>query len=184
MQLKFKQVLYEDGSSIDYVYFPVQCVLSALLIMDDGHAIEVATVGSEGVAGLPAFLQADTSLTRVIVQVAGGALRMKADALAAEATKLGPVRQLLLCYQNAFLGQVMQGVACNGLHTIQQRCCRWLLETDDRVQTATVPLTHEFLALMLGVRRASVSEVLGPLQAKGAIKSERGKIVVLDRGRA
>ena len=179
--LKFRQVLYEPRSPIDHAYFPTRGVVSAIILMEDGGAIEVATVGNEGMVGLPVFLGAVTSFNQVIVQVAGEALRIKGKALEGEASQAGPLRRLLLSYQSAFLAQVLQGLACNGLHTIQQRCCRWLLMTQDRVGADVFPLTHEFLAIMLGVRRASVSEVLEPLQDEGLIRSQRGKITVLDR---
>jgi CRP-like cAMP-binding protein len=179
--LKFRQVLYEPRSPIDHAYVPARGVVSAIILMEDGGAIEVATVGNEGMVGLPVFLGGVTSFNQVIVQVAGEALRIKGKALEGEASQAGPLRRLLLSYQSAFLAQVLQGLACNGLHTIQQRCCRWLLMTQDRVGADVFPLTHEFLAIMLGVRRASVSEVLEPLQDEGLIRSQRGKITVRDR---
>ena len=181
VSLKFKQILYEARAPIDYAYFPVSCIACALILMENGNAIEVATTGSEGVLGLPAFLQAETSNHYVIVQIAGDALRMRADALREEARRDGRFRDLLLAYQNAFLCQIAHGVACNGLHTVQRRCCRWLLMTQDRVQNGAFPLTHELLGMMLGVRRASISEVLGPLQERGLIRSQRGRIAILDR---
>jgi len=179
--LKFRQVLYEPRSPIDHAYFPTRGVLSAIIVMEDGNSIEVATVGREGVVGLPVFLGPVTSSNQVIVQVAGSALRIKGDALKGEADRDGPLRRVLLGYQGAFLAQVGQGVACNGLHTVLQRCCRWLLMTQDRLQADVLPLTHEFLGIMLGVRRATVSEVLEPLQDDGLVRARRGKITVLDR---
>jgi hypothetical protein len=122
-----------------------------------------------------------TSSHQVFVQAGGLALRIPRDALAEEAGPGGALRQLLLSYQWAFLAQVSQEVACNGLHTVRQRCCRWLLENQDRIQAAALRVTHEFLAQMLGVRRASVSEVVEALQADRLIRSERGRVTVLDR---
>jgi CRP-like cAMP-binding protein len=181
--LKFKQVLYEARSRIDYTYFPIRGIVSVIIRMKNGSAIEVATVGSEGVVGLSAFPGPETSSYQMIVQVAGDALRIKAEALEVAADAEGPLRRLLRRYQRAFLAEVSQAVACNGLHSVQQRCRRWLLETQDRVQANVFPLTHEFLAIMLGVRRASVSEVLDPLQTQGLIGSRRGKFTINDRGR-
>jgi CRP-like cAMP-binding protein len=179
--LKFKQVLYEPRSPIDHAYFPTRGVLSAIISMENGTSIEVATVGSEGMVGLSSFLGPATSANQVIVQVAGDGLKVKTEVLAHEAAREGPLRKLLLLYHSAYLAQVSQGVACNGLHTVQQRCCRWLLQTQDRMQDDALSLTHEFLALMLGVRRASISEVLEPLQDQGLINNPRGKITIVDR---
>ncbi len=179
--LKFRQILYEAQSRIDYAYFPLRGVISALTVMADGGMIEVANIGNEGMAGLTVLLKGETSPNRMIVQVAGEGLRVKVEVLNEEASQDGPLRQLLLRYHNAFLTQASYSVACNGLHPIQQRCCRWLLMTHDRVYYDELPLTHEFLAIMLGVRRASVTEVLHPLQEHGLIHCGRGWIRVVDR---
>jgi len=181
VQLEFKQVLYQVRSPIDSVYFPTRGTASALTILADGSAIEVATIGNEGMVGLMAILGAETSSNEVIVQIAGDALRLRREVLEKEAGPSSPLRQLLLLYHNAFLTQVSYCVACNGLHTVQQRCCRWLLMTRDRVESDEVPLTHEFLAIMLGVRRPSVTEVLHPLQEQGLIRNTRGTITIVDR---
>jgi CRP-like cAMP-binding protein len=127
------------------------------------------------------LLAARTSANEVIVQIAGDGLQMDIDMLEEEAGGDTPLRRLLLLYQTAFLTQVSYSVACNGLHSIQQRCCRWLLMTHDRVDTDDVPLTHEFLGIMLGVRRASVTEVLRPLHEDGLVNNGRGTISILDR---
>ena len=109
------------------------------------------------------------------MQVAGEALRMPADVFAREAGRDGPFRQTLVAYNTAFNVQVAYAVACNGLHKLEKRCCRWLLMTHDRVGADALPLTHEFLAIMLGVRRASVTEVLQPLEERGLIRKQRGR---------
>jgi CRP-like cAMP-binding protein len=179
--LALKHVLYEARSSIDYAYFPVRGVMSALTVMEDGRAIEVATIGDEGMVGLPLLVGAKTTANRVIVQVPGEALRMAEDVLREEAGRDGPLRRVLVLYHTAFLAQVSQAVACNGLHSVHQRCCRWLLMTQDRAHSDVFPMTHEFLAEMLGVRRSSVSEVLEPLKEQGLIRYSRGKLTVLDR---
>ncbi len=179
--LKLRQVLHEPRVPIEYVYFPTRGVLSAVTVMEDGSTIEVATVGREGMVGLLAFLGAEISPNQVVVQVAGDGLRMKADVLKEEASADSPLLRLLLLYHTAFLIQISQVVACNGLHKVQQRCCRWLLMTQDRVQSDELRLTHEYLATMLGVRRASVTDVLRPLQKQGMVRSSRGKIIILDR---
>jgi CRP-like cAMP-binding protein len=175
------QVLYEARSAIDFAYFPVGCVCSALTVMSDGSAIEVATVGAEGAVGVGALVGVRTSPNKVIVQIEDGALRLGVDVLLEEGRRDGPLRTLLLNYQAAFMAQVSQSVACNGLHHVQQRCCRWLLMTHDRVGSDVIPLTHEFLAIMLGVRRPGVTEVLQDLKGQGLLTYSRGKITVLDR---
>jgi CRP-like cAMP-binding protein len=180
--LELKQVLYKFHDPIDFVYFPTNGAASALMIMEDGSAIEVATVGKEGVVG-QGIVDAtdDESPHQVIVQVAGAALRMDADDFKQEAREQGPLRQLLIKYNKALLMQISQSVACNGLHPVEQRCCRWLLITLDRMESNLVPLTHEFLAIMLGVRRSSVTDILGALQQKGLIENGRGMITVRNR---
>jgi CRP-like cAMP-binding protein len=181
VQLTLKQVLFEPRSFIDYAYFPNRGVVSALTVMADGRAIEVATIGDEGMVGLPLLVGAKTTSNRVIVQVPGEALRMAEDVLREEVSRDCPLRRLLVLYHTAFLTQVSQAVACNGLHSVHQRCCRWLLMTQDRAHSDVFPMTHEFLAEMLGVRRSTVSEVLEPFQKKGLIRYSRGKCTVLDR---
>jgi CRP-like cAMP-binding protein len=181
--LEFKQVLYEPRSPIDYVYFPQRGVVSNVTLMEDGVIIEVATIGNEGLVGLAAFFGTETSPDRMIVQVKGDALRMRAAALRVETSRDSPLRQLLSRYHAAFLKQISQAVACNGLHSVQKRCCRWVLMTHDRAHSDEFPLTHEFLSHMLGVRRVSVTQVLKPLQDAGLIRNHRGNITVLDRAR-
>ncbi len=181
--LKFEQVLYEVGSPIDCAYFITSGIVSALTLMEDGSAIEVATIGNEGLVALPAFLGVKTSPHRILVQHPGDALRMPTDVLLEQAGRDESLRRLLSLYHTAFLMQVSQSVACNGLHTVKQRCCRWILMARDRVPSDELLLTHEFLAMMLGVRRSTVTEVLHPLQEEGLIDYSRGKITILDRGR-
>src|SRR5277367_142389 len=179
--LALKHVLYEARWSIDYAYFPNRGVVSALTVMEDGRAIEVATIGDEGMVGLPLLVGARTTANRVIVQVPGEALRMAKDVLREEVSRDSPLRRLLVLYHTAFLAQVSLAVACNGLHSVHQRCCRWLLMTQDRAHSDVFPMTHEFLAEMLGVRRSTVSEVLEPFQEEDFIRYSRGKVTILDR---
>jgi CRP-like cAMP-binding protein len=176
-----KQVLYKARATIDYVYFPCGGIVSAMTIMEDGSAIEVATIGKEGVVGLTAFMGGESSPHEVMVQVAGEGLRMPADVFARESLRDGPFRQTLVRYNTAFNVQVAYAVACNGLHRLEKRCCRWLLMTQDRMGGDALPLTHELLAIMLGVRRASVTVVLQPLEDGGLIRKQRGSVVILDR---
>ncbi len=176
-----KRVLYNARSPIDYVYFPSDCMISAMTRMEDGSAIEVATIGNEGMAGLTAFVGGESSPNEVMVQVGGDGLRMSADVLRDECSRDGPLRRLLVHYNTAYATQVSYSVACNGLHKVEQRCCRWLLMTADRVGSDVLPLTHEFLGVMLGVRRSSVTDVLQPLQERGLIQNTRGEIRVVNR---
>jgi len=179
--LKLRQVLYKALAPIDYVYFPTSGVVSTMAVMEDGRAIEVTTIGNEGVAGLSAFVGGFTSPNEVMVQVEGEGWRMPAEVLEREARPAGPLRQVLSAYLTAFQIQITYSVACNGLHKIEQRCCRWLLMTADRVGAEVLPLTHEFLAIMLGVQRSSLTEVLLTLQQRGLIRTERGKIILSNR---
>jgi CRP-like cAMP-binding protein len=173
------QVLYEADGPIEYAYFPTGSVMSALTVMQDGNAIEVATIGSEGLVGHYG-LGGKTSPHRVIVQIEDGALRMASRALQEECARDGPLRDLMSAYHIAFMAQVSQSVACNGLHRLEQRCCRWLLMSRDRVGSDDLRLTHEYLAIMLGARRASVTDALRPLQDDGLVRSHRGRIAILD----
>ena len=151
--------------------------------MRSGDAIEVATVGNEGVSGLPALSVVATSPNRVFAQIAGDALRADAAVFNRESKQLPKLAETMTSYQQAFLFQVSQSVACNGLHAIAPRCCRWLLMTHDRVEGDDLALTHEFLSFMLGCRRSGVTEVLQSLQQEGLIRYSQGKITVVDRDR-
>ena len=150
VKLPFEKVLYEFRGPIDYAYFPTGAVTSALTVMQDGAEIEVATVGREGLVGhTAAFGSGKTSPNKVIVQIGDGGLRIGAQSLRQEFARGGPLQTLLDDYHTAFMAQVSQSVACNGLHRLEQRCCRWLLMTRDRVGSDDIQLTHEFLAIML-----------------------------------
>lgn len=179
--LKFRALLYEPGDALRHVYFPLSGAVSMLGIMADGQGIELATMGCEGLIGLHALLGAFITPFRFLVQVPGDALRMDARVLQAESQRPGPLQQVLCRYANAFLIQLAQAATCNGLHTVRQRCCRWLLMTHDRAGRDSFPLTQEFLSQMLGVRRASVADVARMLQRDGLIQYHRGTIVILDR---
>ena len=124
--LPIKQVLYKSRTSIDYVYFPTSGIVSAMTLMEDGRAIEVATIGNEGLVGVLAFVGVEESANQLMVQVEGEALRMSTESLRAEASRSAALRHILLLYHAAFYAQVSYGVACNGLHTVEKRCCRWL----------------------------------------------------------
>jgi CRP-like cAMP-binding protein len=179
--LELKQVLCEDRAPMPYVYFPTQGVVSQVLCTSDGDQIEVGVVGNEGMVGLSVLLGEEESPARYFAQVPGTAYRMPAAVLRAETRWESPLRRVLNRYLAAHLRQLAQAVACSGLHAIPQRCARWLLMTHDRVEGDSFPLTHEFLATMLGVRRSSVSEILQPLARQGLIRNGRGQVTILDR---
>jgi CRP-like cAMP-binding protein len=180
VELEQGTVLYEPNRPVEEVYFMDQGMISVVSIMQSGATIEVGTIGNEGMAGLSVILGVRAVPYRHIVQVAGAARRINAAALLAELKPDATLPLLLNKYHAAFNTQVMQGMACNGLHSVVQRCCKWLLTTQDRLGSHELNITHEFLAQMLGVRRASVTEVLRPLQDNGLIRASRGKVVILD----
>lgn len=165
-----------------HVYFPETAVLSLIIVMEDGGAVEAATVGNEGVVGLSAFLGEGTMSSQCLAQIAGDAQRLPAFALAEAVAASAALNELLRRYAQAFINQLAQSVACNRLHTIDQRCARWLLMTHDRVGGGDAfDLTQEFMSYMLGVRREGVSAASRALQHHGIIRYRRGHISVLDR---
>jgi CRP-like cAMP-binding protein len=179
--LSLKQVLYEAGAQLDYLYFIEQGVASVLTSMADGATIEVGMIGMEGVIGVPALLGAEISAQQVIVQAPGNALRIGAAAGRLAVEESASFRRLVLRYTTDFLNLTAQTAACNRLHTIEQRCARWLLMAHDRLQGDVIPMTHDFFASMLGVRRAGVTETVGELQRSGLIRNSRGQVAILDR---
>jgi len=182
--LKARQVLYEPNSPINTIYFPLGAVASELSTMADGTTVEVATIGKEGMVGVPVLLGGDAISLHMIAQIPGPALAIKRENFTATindgASGLPPI---LLRYIQALLTQIAQQSACNRSHLIAQRCARWILMTHDRAGKAEFPLTHEFLAYMLGARRASVSIAARTLAKAGLISYTRGSIHVLNRKR-
>ncbi len=179
--LALGDVVYEPGERPDHVYFPTECVVSLVYTMEDGRTAEMGLVGNEGVVGIALFMGGETTPNQAVVQVAGGALRMKAAVLRAEFRRGGPVQIALLRYTQALITQISQTAVCNRLHPVEQRLCRWLLLTRDRVSTDELLMTQEFIAHMLGVRREGVAEAAHHLQEAGLIRYARGHITVLDR---
>jgi CRP-like cAMP-binding protein len=181
VELPFKQTLSEPGEPITAVYFPISGVVSMVNEPNPGEIVEFATIGREGFAGLPLLLGSDTMPSRVLVQVPGEAFRAsKEDFLAAVAAQ-DELRAVLLRYSLALLSQVAQSTSCNRLHEVQERCARWLLQTHDRSDGDSFPLTQEFLAQMLGVHRPTVTVAAGMLQKAQLIDYARGVITVRDR---
>ncbi|MFN2566813.1 MAG: Crp/Fnr family transcriptional regulator [Gemmatimonadaceae bacterium] len=179
--LETGEVLFDPDRPIKYVYFPEDCVASIVGIMADGSAVETATVGREGMVGLPIFLGDGRTSLQAFCQVAGEALRMDARKFRQELARGERLPALLGRYTQALIVQIGQSSACNRLHPLRQRCARWLLQTRDRVRSDTFALTHQFLSQMLGVRRTTVTELAGEFEREGLIKNHYGRIVVLDR---
>jgi CRP-like cAMP-binding protein len=184
VSLEVRDFLYEENKPIEHVFFPVSGVLSLISQMEDGRGIEVATIGNEGMVGLPVFLQATlTSAHRAFAQVPGESLRMRASVFNdfIGGSQNGGLHLVLSRYTQALMSMIARAVACNALHTVHQRACRWLLTTHDRVDSDEFLLTQEFLGQMLGVTRASVNEVAQELQDAGVVQYSRGRMTILDR---
>lgn len=175
------EVLHQANAEIRYVYFPDTCVISILSTMENGSTVEVGVVGNEGMLGLRVLLGVKTTPHSAVVQVAGDALRMSAHWLDEDIKGLGSsLRPLLLRYTQALLSQASQSVACISQHSIRQRLARWLLAMRDRTGSNSLQITHEIIALMLGIRRASASENLQQLQEARLIATRRGGIRIVD----
>jgi CRP-like cAMP-binding protein len=178
--LRFGQILYEAGGTIRYVYFPIDCLISLLTAVDKRRTLEVGMVGNEGMTGMPFILGMGVSGVRALVQGAGSALRMAAAPFRTEFERNHPLRQALFRYTYALMAQISQTAACNRFHEGEARLARWLLMTRERVGSDEFPLTHEFLAHMLGLRREGVTEAASALKRRGLIDYRRGKIKILD----
>ena len=181
VEFGLRQQVYDIDEAINQVYFPLTCVLSVVAAVDEDDSVEIATVGFEGMAGLPVFLGADTSPHRCFCQVPGQALRLGAVAMRRFLAGDGALHNILHRYTHAMMIFVAQNVACNRLHSAEERTARWLAHTRDRVGSDNFPMTQDFLAQMLGVRRGTVSLSARFLQRAGLIRYSRGRITVLDR---
>jgi CRP-like cAMP-binding protein len=179
--LETGEVIAEEDEPFRYVHFIESAVVS--IVNRVGSAtVEVGTVGNEGMAGLSVFLDGGIAASRTFAQVPGESKRMRADVFAAGIDKRPALRRLLNRYTQAFLTQVSQTAACNRVHHVNERCARWLLMTHDRIDGSdTFPLTHQYLAFMLGARRAGVTVAAGALQKAGLIQYKRGRITIIDR---
>jgi CRP-like cAMP-binding protein len=179
--LTFRTVLHEPGEARKEVYFPENGVISLINPLAENNGIEVGIVGREGMTGLSVFLDGQRSPFRDVVQIPGDALRLPAAEFHRCVTRNSALHGLLLRYTHVFLTQLSQSIACNTHHPVSQRLCRWLLAVHDRAEANAFPLTHEFLAAMLGVRRATVSEAAQTLRVAGLIRYGAGRLTVLDR---
>src|SRR5215213_3083242 len=181
VELGMREQIYDTGEAITQVYFPLNCVLSVVTAVDDDVAVEVAMIGLEGMAGLPAFLGTAASPHRCFCQVPGQALRLDTATLRRFLAGDGALHDLLHRYTQAMMAFLAQNLACNQLHSAEERTARWLAQTHDRVDSDSFQITQEFLAQMLGARRATVSESARTLQQAGLIRYSRGRITILDR---
>jgi CRP-like cAMP-binding protein len=177
----YKKSLYEASRPIDHVYFPIDGVASLVLTTAEGASAEVGTIGNEGLVGLPICLGDRDAPSSVYVQVPGTALGMDARIFRGELERNRALNLIMLRYTHAFFNQVAQSAACAHLHRVEQRCCRWLLMTRDRMPSGDFLLTHEFLGMMLGVRRTTVTDVMGSLQKAGLIRYRRGHVTILNQ---
>ena len=181
ISLEYRPSLYRAHEPIEHVYFIETGVGSLVHTMANGDAAEVGTIGNEGMVGLPILLGDDRAPTSVYVQVPGAGLRIRATTFTKALARSASIRGVMLRYAHAFFNQVAQSAACNHFHSLQQRCCRWLLMTHDRMYADEFLLTQEFLAMMLGVQRTGVTAAAGALQRDGLIRYKRGIVTIIDR---
>lgn len=181
IEMPLSHVVHESGAIPMYVYFPTTAIVSLLYVLENGASAEIAVIGNEGLIGVASFMGGESTPSRAVVQSAGRAFRMKADALKREFARSVPVVRLLLRYTQALITQMAQTAVCNRHHSVDQQLCRWLLLSLDRLQSNTLIMTHELIANMLGVRREGVTEAALKLQEARVIRYSRGRIDVLDR---
>jgi CRP-like cAMP-binding protein len=181
VDLKNGAILHRPGQPINDVYFPLDCLISVTVTMNEARTAEAGIVGNREMVGVNAFMGGrETNQTEYICQAPGTAVRMTAEPLLKEFDEVKAVRDVMLRYTQAYIAQLSQNVACNRLHVIEQRLARWMLECQDRLGTDDLTLTHEFISQMLGVRRAGVTEAAGKLQEQGLIEYGRKKLRVVD----
>lgn len=179
--LKFRKRLIRQDEVIDAVYFPLTCMVSLLVTNDGTPRMEMATVGNEGVVGASELLQTQGAMGLNLIQIPGAALRIDAHAFQKLISGRPLMQKLIHQHLYALTRQILYGAACNRLHSMEERCARWLLMTHDRACQDTFPLTQQFLAHMLGVRRATVNVATGMLKKAGFLRYVRGKITIVDR---
>lgn len=179
--LRLGEVLFDSGGKPSHVCFPTTAIVSLLYVMENGASAEIAVVGNEGLVGISLFMGGQSTSSQAVVQASGEGFRLPASILMQEFNRGGAVLHLLLRYTQALITQMAQTSVCNRHHSLDQQMCRWLLLTLDRLHSCEVVMTQELLSNILGVRRASISEVAGRLQKDGLIRYERGRITVLDR---
>jgi len=181
VELAFGEVLYQPGGPIRHAYFPVDCLVSLLAVVEGRTVLEVGMVGSEGMAGISLALGIGVSPTRAVVQESGTAMRIGSARLGREIIRNPSLRRGLFRYTHALLAQATQTAVCSRFHRLEARLARLLLMTRDRTCSDDFHLTHDFLAHMLGVRRVGVTQAAGTLQHRNLIRYHRGGITILDR---
>lgn len=179
--LKFRKELQAQDDRVEAVYFPLTCMVSLLVTGGGTPQIEMATIGSEGVTGASEVLQIQPAMGLTLIQIPGDAVRIRADAFRKIIGNRPLVHKVINQHLYALMRQILYGAACNRMHSMEERCARWLLMTHDRAGSDTFPLTQQFLSHMLGVRRATVNVATGMLKKAGFIRYVRGKITVTDR---
>jgi len=181
VKLPLGKALYESGDVLRNVYFPVDCIVSLLYVLESGASAEISVVGNEGLIGVALFMGGETTPSRAIVQSAGHAYRLDGQRLKDEFHRNGGLQLLLLRYTQSLITQMAQTAVCNRHHSVDQQLARWLLLSLDRLTSQELVMTQELIANMLGVRREGVTEAAGKLQTLGVIRYSRGHITVLDR---
>lgn len=181
VSLKLGQVIYESGDRLSHIYFPTTSIISMLYIMENGGTAEIGIAGNNGLIGYAIFMGGETTSSRAIVQIAGDAVRLKADDAKKVFAAGGIFQDILLRYTQSLITQISQTAVCNRLHSVEQQLCRWLLINHDQLPSNKLVMTQELIANMLGVRREGVSVAATHLQELGVIKYSRGTISILDR---
>lgn len=181
VDLSSGQLLYHADQRIEHVYFPINSMISLVSQLSDGTQVEVGVTGFEGMVGLPVLLGVDRSPHECMTQIPDGALRARAEVIKSEFKLGGALQELLLRYTQSLMLAVSQVATCNRVHLIEERLARWLLMSHDRCPLEVLPLTHDFLAMMLGTRRAGVTQAAVLLQAEGVITYNRGRVSITDR---
>jgi CRP-like cAMP-binding protein len=181
VEMPLGKVLYESGDTLRHVYFPTDCIVSLLYVLENGASAEISVVGNEGLIGIALFMGGETTPSRAIVQSAGSAYRLDGQLLKDEFHRNADVQLLLLRYTQSLITQMAQTAVCNRHHSLDQQLCRWLLLSLDRLTSSQLTMTQELIANMLGVRREGVTAAAGKLQKLGVIQYHRGEITVLDR---
>ncbi|MET0380124.1 MAG: Crp/Fnr family transcriptional regulator [Spongiibacteraceae bacterium] len=181
--LPLGKVLCESGDVLRHVYFPTDCIVSLLYVMESGASAEIAVAGNEGLVGVSLFMGGETTPSRAVVQSSGSAYRLSSQRVKDEFDRHGDMLHLMLRYTQALITQMAQTAVCNRHHSIEQQLCRWLLLSLDRLSSNELIMTQELIANMLGVRREGVTTAASKLQKQGVLEYRRGHIVVLDRAR-
>ncbi|HEY7457526.1 MAG TPA: Crp/Fnr family transcriptional regulator [Xanthobacteraceae bacterium] len=181
VELEQGAILQEQGELIERIYFPHSGMVSLLAVMQQGNAVETATIGREGAVGAMSGLGPRHAFTRALVQMSGSASQIMTAKFQAVVAKSAAIRDIVVRHNEVLLAQVQQSAACNALHEAEARFCRWLLQSRDRSDSDVVPITQEFVAQMLGVRRTTVTLVAQSLQDAGLLRYRRGQIEILDR---